>query len=187
MIVWLLIIAAVVALDQASKWLVILFLDKEEPFVIIDGVFQFKYVENPGAAFGSFENNRWIFIVLSLVGIAALLIYLWKFRPPSKWACLALSMIIGGGIGNMVDRLFYMGTLPNTVGKNVVIDFLDFCAFPNLWKWVFNIADSFVCIGAAILFVWCICSIIEEAKAEKAKKALTANSESESSDNTEDK
>ena len=177
MIIWLIIIAAVVALDQASKWLVILFLDREEPFVLIDGVFQLRYVENPGAAFGSFEDNRWIFIVISIIGIVAMFIYLWKFRPDSKLACVALSMIIGGGMGNMVDRLFYNGTLPHTLGKKVVIDFIDFCAFPDLWKWIFNLADSFVCVGAGILIVWCIYSVIVEAKAEKAKKAeLTSDS-----------
>ena len=174
MLIWLLVILGVVALDQASKWLVILYLDKEEPFVLIDGVLQLKYVENSGAAFGSFSDNRWVFIIISVIGIAAMLIYLWKFRPDSKWACAALSMVIGGGLGNMVDRLFYVGTLPGKTDKNVVIDFIDFCAFPDLWKWGFNIADSFVCVGAGILIVWCICSVVAEAKAEKAKKALEA-------------
>ena len=177
MLIWLLIIAGVIAVDQASKWLVILFLDKEEPFVLIDGILQFKYVENSGAAFGSFSDERWVFIVISIIGIIAMFIYLWKFRPESKWACTALAMIIGGGIGNMVDRLFYTGTLPGKTNTNVVIDFIDFCAFPNLWKWVFNIADSFVCVGAGILIVWCIFSVIEEAKQEKAKKLSAAQAQ----------
>ena len=56
------------------------------------------------------------------------------------------------------------------------IDFIDFYAFPNLWKWVFNIADSFVCVGAGILVVWCFKAAIDEAKAEKAKKKLAAES-----------
>ena len=53
-----------------------------------------------------------------------------------------------------------------------MFDFLDFCAFPNLWKWTFNVADAFVCVGAGILMVWCIVSLVKEAKEEKMKKAL---------------
>ena len=56
------------------------------------------------------------------------------------------------------------------VEDNVVIDFLDFCAFPKIWPWVFNVADSFVCVGAGILMVWCVVSIVNETKLEKQKK-----------------
>ena len=174
MLVWILIILGVVALDQATKILVMNFLDRDTPFVLIEGVFRFNYVENAGAAFGMFDDNRWVFMIIATLGIIAMFVYLWKFRPESKLACVALSMIIGGGIGNMIDRCFYQGTLPGTLGKNVVIDFLDFYAFPNLWSYVFNVADSFVCVGAGILMVWCIVSIITDTKKEKQKKAQEA-------------
>ena len=180
MIIWFIVIAAIVALDQASKHLVMNFLDREEPFVLIKGIFRFSYVENDGAAFGSFGDQRWVFMIISSIGIIALLVYLWKFRPESKFACVALSFVIGGGVGNMIDRFFYKGSLPHTVGKNVVIDFIDFYAFPEIWPWVFNVADSFVCIGAGMLIGWCIWSIVVEAKEEKKKKleaALPQNEE----------
>ena len=177
MVIWLIIIAAAVAVDQASKWLVICFLDREEPFVLIDGVLRFSYVENSGAAFGSFSDMRWIFIVISVIGIIAMLVYLWKFRPKSKWACTALSLVIGGGIGNMIDRLFYTGTLEKTIGENVVIDFIDFYAFPNLWTWVFNVADSFVCVGAGLLI---LAAVMDIAKEEKAKKAESKEAKDDS-------
>ncbi len=185
MVVWLLIIGGVVALDQVSKHLVMNFLDRDNPFVIIDGVFQFTYVENTGAAMGSFSGNRWVFMTVSIVGIIAMLIYLWRFRPQSKLACTALSMVIGGGIGNMIDRFFYKGTLPSTEGENVVIDFLDFCAFPELWPWVFNVADAFVCVGAGILIVWCVYSLIIEMRAEKTKKLASAKEAATLDDSTE--
>ena len=169
MTIWLIIISAVIALDQATKWLVISFLDKDTPLVIIKGVLRLSYVENMGAAFGSFDEHRWVFLIVSTLGIIGMLVYLLFFRPKSKWACTALSMIIGGGIGNMIDRTFYKGTLPHTAGKNVVIDFIDFCAFPDIWPWVFIVADSFVCVGAGILMAWCIFSFIAECKADKAK------------------
>ena len=80
MIIWIAIIAGVVALDQVSKLLIVNFLDRNEPFVVIEGIFRFNYVENRGAAFGSFSDNRWVFMIISTVTIIALLIYMWKFR-----------------------------------------------------------------------------------------------------------
>ena len=180
MIIWILMIIGIVLLDQGTKLLVMNFLSREEPFVLIKGVFRFTYVENTGAAMGMFSNNRWVFMIISVIGIVAMLIYLWKFRPKSKLACAALSMIIGGGIGNMIDRSFYKGTLPDTLGKNVVIDFIDFCAVPQIWPWVFNVADAFVCVGAGILMLWCVVSIIKETIADKKKKLEVEETEQQS-------
>ena len=128
---------------------------------MIPSVFRFTYVENDGAAFGMLDDHRWIFMVVSSVAIVGLLIFLWKFSPDSKWVKVGISLIIGGGIGNMIDRL----------ALGYVIDFLDFCAFPKVWPWVFNGADSFVCVGGGIVFVWCLVSIIQEAKQSKQKQS----------------
>lgn len=164
MIAWIIIIVAAVIADQATKLLVVNFLDRDDPFVIIEGVFRFTYVENRGAAFGSFDEHRWVFMIISTLGILALAFYLWKFPPDSKIACAALSMIIGGGIGNMIDR----------VALGYVVDFIDFYAFPELWIWVFNVADAFVCVGAGILLVWCVYAFVKESKEEKKKKLADA-------------
>ncbi|MBE6534400.1 MAG: signal peptidase II [Ruminococcaceae bacterium] len=178
MLIWLLIIAGVVILDQGTKLLMIygFGLDEAgESIPLIEDVFHFTCVRNTGAAFGMLgeENQRWIFIIISIIGIAALLVYLWKFRPESKWACAAISMVIGGGIGNMIDRCFRVGIIGGEE-RHYVYDFLDFCAFPDLWKWTFNVADAFVCVGAGILMVWCVYSFVQEVKIEKQKK-LAAN------------
>ena len=170
MLVWILIILGVVVLDQTTKILVMNFLDRENPLVLIEGVFRFQYKENAGAAFGMFSDHRWVFMIISTLGIIAMVVYLWKFKPKSKVACTALSMIIGGGIGNMIDRCFRTDVI-NGVERNYVFDFIDFCAFPNLWKWTFNVADAFVVVGAGILMVWCVYAFIKELKAEKLKKA----------------
>jgi signal peptidase II len=77
----------------------------------------------------------------------------------------SLTMICAGGIGNMIDR----------VRLGYVIDFLDFCAFPKLWMWVFNVADAFVVVGAGILILWMILDIIKDAKAQKAQKLEEGN------------
>ena len=165
MIISIIIIAAVVLADQLTKQLVVHFLDRSEPFDVISGIFRFTYVENRGAAFGMLDDKRWIFMVVSSIAIVALLVYMSKFAPPSKMLKIGLSFIVGGGIGNMIDRVAY----------GYVVDFLDFCAFPNLWKWVFNVADACVCVGAAMVAVYLIADIIKESKKERA--ALLQKSE----------
>ena len=72
----------------------------------------------------------------------------------------ALTLIVSGGIGNMIDR----------ISLGYVIDFIDFCAFPTRWKWVFNVADSFVCIGAGIMILWLVLDIIRDYKKEQEAK-----------------
>ena len=175
MIVWILIIVGVVLLDQVSKMLVVAFLDRETPLVIIEGIFRFKYSENRGAAFGSFDEQRWVFMIASVIGIVGLCIYLFVFKPKSKLACTSISMIVGGGIGNMIDRTLRTGEIFE--GEKVVVDFIDFYAFPKIWNAIFNVADSFVCIGAGLLILWCILSMIEESKAEKLAKKQAAEQE----------
>ena len=160
MLSWIIVIAAAVVVDQVSKVLVIKFLKDLVSVEIIPGILRFTYVENRGAAFGMLSDNRWIFMIISTLAIVALVVYLWKFRPDSILACLALSMIVGGGIGNMIDR----------VALGYVVDFIDFCAFPGLWMWVFNVADACVCVGAGLLALWLIISMVQDSKQEKAQK-----------------
>jgi signal peptidase II len=150
-----------------------------DTLVLIPKVLRFTYVQNEGAAFGMLSEHRWVFMVISTVAIVAIFIYLWKFRPESKLACVALSLIVSGGIGNMIDRILRSGVDAKGNVYYYVVDFIDFYAFPNVWKWVFNVADAFVCIGCGLMFLWCLRSIIEESRAEKLKKLENKNPESE--------
>lgn len=149
-----------VFIDQISKYLIVLNLDLHESVEIIPGVFNFTYIRNEGAAFGSMSDSRWLFMILSVVMIVGILVFMFWKKPKSKLLLSALTLIVAGGIGNMIDR----------IRLEYVIDFLDFCAFPNLWKWTFNVADSFVVIGAGIIILWMLLDMIKEYKAEKAKK-----------------
>lgn len=159
MILSLLIMAATVIADQLTKLLVLHYLPVEgNSSVLIDGVFRFTYVQNTGVAFGLLKDARWLFMAISSVAIVALFIFLWKNCKTSKLMNVALSLIIGGGIGNMIDRIF----------RGFVIDFLDFCAFPSVWKYVFNVADACVCVGCALLFIYLL--FVELPKEKKAKK-----------------
>ena len=166
--IWIVVIVASVFADQLTKQLVVNFLDREEPFDVIEGVFRFSYVENRGAAFGMLDDHRWVFMIVSTVAIVGIIFYMWKFCRDSKLLCFGLSLIVGGGIGNMIDRIFL----------GYVIDFLDFCAFPNLWMWVFNVADAFVCIGAAIVVLSLLIDIVKDSK----KKTEIKTEEKESAE-----
>ena len=169
LIICLLIVLGCVAVDQATKWIVALNMEIGQSVPFIKNVFHFTYIRNPGAAFGSLSNSRWIFIILSTVMIAGMIYYLVKFRPKSKLMYIPMSMIIGGGLGNMIDRLFY----GDKFGDGTVIDFLDFCAFPKLWSWIFNVADAFVVVGAIILFTYLLIDIIKDEKNKAASKQKT--------------
>ncbi len=164
---WIILLILTVFVDQLSKWLVVALLQGKPSFDVIKGVLRFTYVENDGAAFGMLDNARWVFLVLSTVMIIALIFYIVKYKPKSKWVMTSLILIVGGGIGNMIDRIML----------GYVIDFIDFCAFPNLWKWVFNIADSCVCVGVFMLSVWLISDTVKEYKREKAAKAAFGSKE----------
>ena len=173
-IICFVIVAVSVAVDQVTKVIAVKHLADVDCVEVIPGVLEFKYVENDGMAFGLLSDARWVFMTVSVIAICALIFYLVKWRPQSKVASIGLSLIIGGGIGNMIDRFFFTGILPGNHSEKVVRDFIYFCGFGNLWIWVFNIADACVCVGGAMLLLWCVYSIIKEAKAEKAKKAKKA-------------
>ena len=155
---WILIIVGSIWLDQLTKWLAVTLLQGNPSVPIIPEVFQLTYLENPGAAFGMLQNNRWVFLIVSTVGILAVLYYLIAKRPTSKLLCIALSFIVGGGIGNMIDR----------ISLGFVVDFIDFC---GIWSYIFNVADSCVCIGMGLLVLYVILSMREEIKGQKQVKA----------------
>ena len=104
-------------------------------------------------------------MVFSTIGIALVGVYLW-FYVKGVLGRTALALIIGGGIGNMIDRVAY----------GFVVDFIDFCAF-DFWKWVFNIADSAVCVGAGMFILYLILDTVKELKKQKAQAADKENND----------
>lgn len=148
------IIAIGILLDQLTKWLSVEFLTRVETCPIIRNVIHLTYVENRGAAFGMFKDQRWIFMLTSTVMILGLSLYLYLGFAENKLYEVSIAMIISGGIGNMIDRL----------ALGYVIDFIDFRLINFA---VFNGADSFVCVGAGLLILALIKDIIAEAKMNK--------------------
>ena len=161
-IVLIAIIAGIICLDQVTKWLAVVYLQGGPSFPLWPNVFHFTYAENTGMAFGMLKDHRWVFMVFSTVAIIGLAIYLFRFRPEGRWMQISMAFIIGGGIGNMIDRIFL----------GYVVDFLDFTLINFA---VFNVADSFVCIGAGMMILYLVIDLIKEIKLEKAKKAKEQN------------
>lgn len=165
MTLYIFIILAVCVLDQLTKLLAMNVISAANSVPlellgegmtkpVIDGVLNFTYIENSGMAFGWLGDHRWVFMLLSAVGIAAMFAYLVYLKGNGKLFCFSLSLVIGGGIGNMFDRVLL----------GYVVDFIDVKLF-DFWKWVFNVADCAVCVGAALL----ILSVFIDFKKEKRK------------------
>lgn len=101
--------------DQIIKFFVSTNLKEIGSVSVIDNLLSFTYVENNGVAFGSFAGNRWIFVVLTTALIAAILIYMFKKKPKSKLFYASVALVIGGGMGNLIDRIFTAMLLTTSV------------------------------------------------------------------------
>jgi signal peptidase II len=177
MLLLIAIIVGSVVLDQLTKWLAVVYLQGEPSFPLWKDVLHFTYAENKGMAFSLFsgENERWIFMLFSTVAILGILVYLIFWRPESKWMQVSLAMIAGGGIGNMIDRVLL----------GYVVDFIDFTLIDFA---IFNVADSFVCVGAGILIVCLVLDLKKEIEAERAAKLskTQASEEKRSGESTDE-
>ena len=130
----------VAVIDQVLKYLVVNFLDKTNPTEIIPNLLSLTYVENKGAAFGMLADARWIFITFTIIITAFLIYILFKKRINNKLFLTSVVLIIGGGIGNLIDRIFL----------GYVVDFLSISFFPP----VCNFADYCITIGAVLLVIY---------------------------------
>ncbi len=138
-------IAALLVIDQVSKALIAGNIGLNSSVEVIPNFFHLVHVRNKGAIFGFFSQsaNTWLFILLTLASFAALglvVFYFFKTPPREKFLTLALSLILAGALGNLVDRIL----------RGSVIDFLDFSV--RGWHWPsFNVADSCITVGALLL------------------------------------
>ncbi len=127
-------------LDQASKYSVINYLNKD--IEVINNFFYLIYTKNNGAAFSILTDKRIFLIIITLLIIGSLIYYIIKNEISSKIEILSFSLIIGGSIGNLIDR----------VVRGYVVDFISVKIFGYHFP-IFNIADSLICIGVFILLI----------------------------------
>ncbi len=138
----------VLVLDQITKYLVQTQVTLQN-VTILEKFFYLTYMKNTGAAWSMFSGQTMVLALVSAVAVGIMIGYLLA-KKPGKWMTLAVSLMIGGALGNLVDRLFL----------GYVRDFLNFYIFGYDFP-VFNVADMALCIGVFIIIVW---TILEDKK-----------------------
>jgi signal peptidase II len=167
----------VLVVDQATKALAVLYLrplfaegPPAEPFVtVIDGFFRLKFAENTGAAWGLLRNTSPtfripFFIIVSLVAIGLIVWFFRRIEPHKRLLPLAVSLVLGGAMGNLIDRV--------RMGK--VVDFVDWYITvggeEKHWP-TFNVADAAITVGVALLIIEMFIGYRQEAKEAEAAKS----------------
>lgn len=127
-------------IDQMTKWFVVKEMEIGQSIPLIEGVFHLTSHRNRGAAFGILQDQRWFFIVITLLVVGGIIYYLRKVGRDKPLVSYALALILGGAAGNFLDRLL----------TGEVVDFLDFTLihYP-----IFNIADSAIVVGVALMIL----------------------------------
>lgn len=137
-----LIVAVILVLDQVSKFWILNHVMQPPRVIEVTPFFNIVLAWNRGVSFGMFNNagdlGPYLLTGLAVVIIAVLVFWLW--RANSRLSALAIALIIGGAVGNVIDRLQH----------GAVVDFLDFHGFGYHWP-AFNVADSAICVGATVL------------------------------------
>jgi signal peptidase II len=145
---WIATVAALIyGFDQLTKFLVLQVLGQEEERVIIEGFFRFVHWVNTGASWSMFRGNNHVLAVVAAVAFVALIVWRKHFATQTLMGQIAFGMVLGGIAGNLTDRI-----LPS---RQHVIDFLRFyveTANGEIGFPAFNIADSGICVGVALLF-----------------------------------
>ncbi len=130
------------AADQLSKYIAVINLKNRASLTLIPNFFSLTYVENPGSAWGMFQNMQWLVVVLSFVIIVGVMLYFIRLPAGNKYLPLKAALIVlaSGAAGNLIDRLT----------RGIVVDFFEFkfISFP-----VFNVADIYVTVSVAVLFI----------------------------------
>lgn len=138
---------AVIGLDQVTKWLVVRALGVYDSVTIIPRWLDLTYVRNTGLAYGVLNESSMPYKplltgALAVAALAGIGLYAWHIKPHERWARLGLSLILGGAIGNLIDR----------ARLGYVVDFVD--VYRGAWHfWAFNVADAAITVGAICVFI----------------------------------
>jgi len=148
--------ATIVMIDQFAKLLVKQMMREGDHIAVIGDILRLTYVKNPGMAFGIQIGGKLFYTIFASIACVIILVYLFRIKPEHFWPRFALASILGGAIGNLIDRFRY----------GEVVDFIDF----KIIRWpVFNFADIAVAIGMIILIV---VVIFERSKEESEEEQL---------------
>ena len=142
MVTTIIISIILLCIDQISKLLVVNLLTKTDSITIIKNFFYLTYINNDGAAFSILVGKRIFLILIAVLVIVMLISYIKKNNIQNKLEVVSISLIIGGSLGNLMDRVI----------RGYVIDFLDFKIFNYNFP-IFNLADTFIVIGVFLLLL----------------------------------
>lgn len=133
---------AVVLFDQWTKWLIVKNMELGQSITLIDGFLSITSHRNKGAAWGILQDQMIFFYIITVIVVIGLIYYLHKHTADSLLQRIAIAFILGGAIGNFIDRLF----------RKEVVDFIDVMIFTYDYP-IFNVADSFLFIGVVIFLI----------------------------------
>ncbi|MDT8859100.1 signal peptidase II [Alkalihalobacillus sp. MEB130] len=146
----------VIIVDQLTKWIVDTQMAIGERIPVIEQVFYITSHRNKGAAFGILQGQMWFFYIITTIVIIGIVYYMQKEAKNSRLFGISLALLLGGAIGNFIDRLF----------RGEVVDFVDTYIFGYNFA-IFNVADAALCVGVGLLFVK---MINDERKLKKESK-----------------
>ncbi|OEF99107.1 signal peptidase II [Vulcanibacillus modesticaldus] len=138
--IYYLVAVAVILIDQFSKWAIVNYMKLYESIPLIEGWLHITSSRNRGAAFGILQNQRWFFISLTVIVVVFLVYYIYRVHKTQKLYAFALALILGGAIGNLIDR----------ASTGQVVDFIDVRIINFA---IFNLADSAIVIGVGLLLI----------------------------------
>lgn len=162
---------AALVLDQFTKYYISNNFPTAETTPLIPHVLGITYLDNTGAAWGMLKDQTWLLLSVTIVIMLVCIALLLKFGVKNKLMFWAITLILSGGVGNMIDRIFRGGR---------VIDFFDllFMEYP-----VFNVADCAIVIGAGMLLLYFLIDMIKESKQKRMIKIEQTTQESSKNEN----
>ena len=162
MLKWIWLTIVVVVIDQLTKYVASVSLEMYQPIAVMP-MLNWTLMHNPGAAFSFLHDaggwQRWFFSVIAIAVSIVIVLWIKKLEKHEKWQAIALALILGGAIGNVIDRVWL----------GYVVDFID--VYYQHWHWpAFNIADSAIFIGVAMIITDSIREYLAERKVNKSEQ-----------------
>ena len=159
---------AVLAVDQLTKWYIAANFTLATSQEFIPGLIDITYIHNDGGAWGMLGGYTWILLSVTIIIMLVCITLLLKYGSRDKLMFWAITLVLSGGVGNMIDRIFRDGN---------VVDFLHFAFMPDFP--VFNVADCAIVVGAGLLLLYYIMSTVKETREKRRMEALKAEENAE--------
>ncbi|WP_100374650.1 signal peptidase II [Bacillus sp. FJAT-45037] len=140
--IYYIIALVIVVIDQVTKWIIDTSMEIGERIPVIENVFYITSHRNQGAAFGILQGQMWFFYIITTIVIIGIIYYMEKEAKYDWLYGSSLGLILGGAIGNFIDRIF----------RGEVVDFVDTFIFGYNFA-IFNVADVALCVGVALIFI----------------------------------